>query len=55
MFQSIIEQNGGQTSEDSERTAGPARLFDVFDQDGNNAVDFSERVRTVRPLRRISR
>ena len=31
------------TSEDSERTAQVlARLFDVFDQDGNNAVDFSE-------------
>ena len=35
--------NGGQTSADSERTTQIiARLFDVFDEDGNGAVDFSE-------------
>jgi Ca2+-binding EF-hand superfamily protein len=42
-FNSIIQRNGGHTSADSARTAQVlTSLFDVFDQDGNEAVDFSE-------------
>merc|ERR1711871_164737 len=42
-FDAVIQRNGGQSSEDSERTAQILqRLFDVFDVDSSGAVDFSE-------------
>ena len=40
-FESVIDAAGGDP--DSERTRQIIeRLFSIFDQDGNNAVDFSE-------------